>query len=89
MNAKEKELRKIVSEMIDDSAKQAKGEVLDRIFKSGCIDVESWQPDNAPMHLPKCIVVALLNHEAEQYSARGTSFEKRQKKEVKNISYFI
>jgi len=41
------------------------------------------------MILPKCIVIALLQNESRQYSGRGTSFEKRVKREVKNISYFL
>lgn len=41
------------------------------------------------MIIPRCIIMAILEHESQQYSAKGTSYEKRIKKEVKNIQYFI
>jgi len=41
------------------------------------------------MILPKCIVVAVLESEADQYKATGTSFEKEVKKEVRNLRCFI
>ena len=41
------------------------------------------------MIIPKVIVAALMESEATQYNARGTSFEKKIKKEVKNLRYFL
>ena len=41
------------------------------------------------MILPKCILTAILENEARQYTARGTNYEKQMKKEVKNIQYFL
>ena len=86
---KKAQIKKHVSDMIDESAKAMKGELLTRLFNSGCLDISSWEPDCNPMILPKAITIALLQHESEQYSARGTSFEKPMKKEVKNIRYFL
>jgi len=62
---------------------------IDRALNSGAIDIDAWNEDDMPMIVPKCIVTALLQVESRQYEAKGTSFEKQIKKEVKNIRYFI
>jgi len=63
---KEKQIRKLVSNAIDESVKVMKGKLLDRVFKSGCIDVSSWDPKDHPMFLPKSILIALFLHEIER-----------------------
>lgn len=87
-NQKKTIIKKHIKDMLKDSHK-AMLKNLDRILQSGCIDVDSWDPHNAPMILPKTIVTALLEEESTQYTGRGTSFEKQIKKEVKNIRHFI
>lgn len=86
---KEKQIRKLVSDAIDESVKAMKGELLNKVFKSGCIDILSWDPKDHPMLLPKSILIALFLHEAAQYSPKGTSFEKQVDKNAKNIVYFL
>lgn len=85
---KKEKIKALVLDMLKDSH-EAMVKKADTVLNSGCIDAESWDPNNAPMILPKCIVTALLQSEATQYGAEGTSFEKKVKKEVRNIRYFI
>lgn len=59
---------------------------IDKVLDSGAIDVDDW---DETMILPKCILTAVLEQESIQYSAKGTSFEKEVKKEVKYIRYFL
>ena len=62
---------------------------IDGALNSGAIDIDSWQEDDSPMVLPKIIITAILENESTQYQGKGTSFEKKIKKEVKNLKYFI
>lgn len=62
---------------------------IDKVLKSVCIDADTWDEKINPMILPKCILAAVLQHEALQYTGRGTSHEKKLKKEINNIRYFI
>jgi len=62
---------------------------IDRALNSGAIDIETWSPTDKPMIVPKCIVTALLQTESHQYEAKGTSFEKQVKKDVKNLINYI
>jgi len=62
---------------------------LKKVLNSGAIDVDNWDENNNPMILPKTILIALLESEADQYKAKGTSFEKEINKGVKNLKYFI
>jgi hypothetical protein len=41
------------------------------------------------MVIPKIIVATLLEREKQQYLAKGTSHEKKIKKEIKNLSYYL
>ena len=86
---KKAKIKKLVNEMLNDSVKAIKSRLIDKALNSGAIDIEGWSEDHSPMILPKSIVIDLLNHEADQYSARGTSFEKQVKKNVKNIGLFL
>lgn len=85
---KKRKIKSLVKEMLKESHKAMIGKI-DRTLNSGAIDIDAWSESYAPMILPKCIVIALLQNESRQYSGRGTSFEKRVKREVKNISYFL
>lgn len=62
---------------------------LDSVLNSGAVDIDSWDENNAPMLLPKAIIIALLEIESLQYDAKGTGYEKQIKKQAKNIKYFI
>lgn len=86
--SKQNKIKNIVVDMLQQS-NEAMIKNIDRILKSGSIDIENWSEDNNPMILPKSIIIALLQNESSQHGAEGTSFEKRIKKEVKNILNFI
>lgn len=87
-STKKNKIKKIAKEILKYSYINMQTKI-DTVLNSGAIDVDSWDPKNAPMIIPKCIIMAILLHESQQYSAKGTSYEKRIKKEVKNIQYFI
>lgn len=88
MKTNKEQIAELVKEMLNNSH-EAMLKKIDKVLNSGCVDVGSWSRDNSPMILPKCIVTAILQDEATQYEARGTSFEKQIKKKVKNIRYFL
>ena len=85
---KKKAIKKHVLDMLDMSYLAMKKKV-DTVLDSRAINIDDWSEDNAPMVLPKSIVMAILQHESHQYEAKGTSFEKKVKKDVKNISYYL
>lgn len=85
---KKRKIKSLVKEMLKESHNAMIGKV-DRVLNSGAVDIDGWDNHNAPMILPKSIVTALLQDESHQYDGRGTSFEKRVKREVRNISYFL
>jgi hypothetical protein len=85
---KKEQIAELVKELLNESHKSML-ENIDKVLNSGCIDVESWDKENSPMILPKCIATAILKRESMQYEGKGTSFEKQIKKEVNNIRYFL
>jgi len=85
---KREKIKKLVTDMLIESHRKAIQNV-DKVLDSGCIDIEGWDDENTPMILPKTILTAVLEHEALQYTARGTKYEKQVKKEVRNIHYFL
>lgn len=81
-----------IAELVKDMLNKSHETMVDKINKalnSGAVDVDEWDESNNPMILPKCILIAILQDEATQYEAKGTSFEKQVKNEVKNIRYFL
>lgn len=76
-----------VEDLIEQSV-QAMKRNLQKVFRSGCIDIEGYDEKANPMILPKAIITALLLEESTQYTA-PPSQEKAFKKEVKNIGYHI
>ena len=88
MDQKKQMIKELVKDMITMSHEDMLRKI-DKVLNSGCIDIENWDADNAPMIIPKCIVTAILKDQSRQYEAKGTSFEKQVKKEVDNISYFL
>lgn len=85
---KEKKIRRLSAEMLNESHKEALKK-LDRVFSYGAIDTEAWDENIDKMILPKAIVTSILESEAYQYAGKGTSFEKRVKKEVRNLRNYI
>ena len=79
---------KQVESMLNDSNKLVKSKI-DKALNCGALDIEQWDSNYNPMIMIKIIVAALLQDEAEQYMASGTSFEKEVKREVKNLGIFL
>jgi ribosomal protein L1 len=88
MASKKQKIKKLVKEMLIESHKKALKSV-DRALNLSCVDVDGWDEKIAPMILPKTILTAILEEESIQYTARGTTYEKRIKAKVKNIRYFL
>lgn len=89
MEQKEK-IKALVIELLNTSH-EAMINKIDRALNCGALDIENWDEKTSPMILPKTIATAILESESTQYSAsaRGTSFERRIKRDVKNLRYFI
>lgn len=85
---KKRKIKSLVKEMLIESHKAMIGKI-DIVLNSTAVDIDAWSESYAPMILPKCIVIALLQNESRQYEGKGTSFEKRVKREVKNITYYL
>lgn len=85
---KKRKIKSLVKEMLKESHKAMIGKI-DRVLNSGAVDIDAWSESYAPMILPKCIITAILQDESHQYEGKGTSFEKRVKREVKNITYYL
>ena len=81
-------IKQLVLDMLNDSHEAMKKNI-DKVLKSGSLDIDNWSMDNTPMVIPKCIVTAILQNEATQYEGKGTIHEQYVKKEVKNIRYFL
>jgi len=88
MKSNKEKIKELVKDMLIESHQKAM-QNIDRVLELGCVDVDGWDDKNAPMILPKSILTAILENEARQYTARGTSYEKQMKKEVRNIHYFL
>lgn len=87
MEQKEK-IKALVIELLNTSH-EAMINKIDRALNCGALDIENWDEKTSPMILPKTIATAILESEATQYSARGTSFERRIKRDVKSLRYYI
>lgn len=79
----------MITESILNESMEAMKLKINKILLSGNIDIHNWDINTNPMVLPKSIVIALLEDEANQYKAVGTCFEKEVKKNVKNIKAII
>lgn len=85
---KKNKIKSLAEDMLKESF-DAMIRKVEKALNSGVIDIDSWNENNSPMILPKCIVTAILQDESTQYEGIGTSFEKQVKKEVKNIRYIL
>lgn len=88
MKSNKEKIKELTVKMLKESY-EAAIENIDKVLNSGAIDPEKWDENYNKMILPKSIVVAILEEEATQYDAKGTSFEKQVKKDAKNIRRFI
>lgn len=87
MENKEK-IKELVIELLNNSH-ESMIKKISTALNCGVLDIENWNEKTSPMIIPKIIATALLESESTQYSAKGTSFEKKIKKEVKNLRYYI
>lgn len=85
---KENAIKKLVYGMLSDSHK-AMREKVEKVMKSGAIDIDGWDSKNSPMVTPKCITAAVLEHEKHQYLGIGSAWERHVKNNIKNILYFL
>ena len=86
--AKKKKIKALAKKMLKTSLKEMEAKI-DKALNSGALDVDEWDENSNPAILPKVIVIAIMEDEAEQYKAKGTSFEKEVKKDVSNLKCFI
>lgn len=88
METKKEQIKALAASMLKDSY-EAMLKNIDKALDSGAIDIENWSAEHAPMIVPKTIVSALLQRESFQYEGKGTAHEKKIKKDIKNIGYFL
>lgn len=81
-------IKKYSSNMLEQSY-ECMIKKIDKALNSGCIDVESWDVNKYPYILVNSIVSAILDNEADSYNGSGSSFEKKMKKDIRNIQRFI
>jgi hypothetical protein len=86
---KKNAIKRHVKDMMKDSQKHMQDK-LEKVLSSGCIDIDDWDPEHAPMIIPKLILCALLESESYQYDIPKSHSNRRAlMKEKKNIAYFI
>ncbi len=90
METKEKKekIAELVLEMLEWSHENMKKKIQ-KAINCGAIDIDGWDPNNKQMAVPKCIVAAMLRNESWEYEGRGTSFEKKIKRDIENIQLCI
>ena len=86
--AKKNKIKKLAVDMLKASHKEQL-KMVEKALNAGAIDVDAWDENSTPMVLPKTIIVAIFQREADQYDGTGTSHEKRIKKEVRNLKCFL
>ena len=88
MKTNKEKVSDITNELLDTAIPHIR-EYIEKAINSGAIDIDSWDENYAPMIIPKTILIASLQAEAEQYQAYGTKYEKEIKKDLKNLKYFL
>ena len=90
MNTQDKKdsIKNRVNELLKDSFVEAEN-LVNKAINSGAIDIDSWTPEYASWILPKIITTAILEKVSQNYQAKGTSFSKEVKKEIKNLKLFL
>jgi len=87
-NSNKSEIKNLAVEMLTMALPKME-ELIEKALNSGALDIDSWDSNSNPMILPKTILIAVLETEAEQYKCKGSSFEKPMNKEIKNLKYFL
>ena len=91
MTRKHKEAlcRKYARECLKYAVKEMQDNI-DKAIKSGAVNITGWEPDFAPYIMPKTIVCAVLEHEAARHiNTVPKAYERKVKKCVRNIRYFL
>jgi len=86
--AKKKKIQAIAKQMLENSHKLMVKK-LEKALMSGALDIDNWDENSNKMIIPKIIVIAIMEDEADQYKANGTSFEKEVKRGVENLKCFL
>lgn len=86
--SKRDKIKEFAKQMLEISQQEMEKKI-DKALNSGGLDIDNWDENCNSMILPKIIIKAILEDEADQYSAKGTSFEKEIKKEVANLKCLI
>lgn len=81
-------IKEIVKHLLNQSAEAMEAKI-EKAIKSGVLDISNWDETFNSMILPKTIVIALLEDEADQHKGHGTSFEKQVKKDVNNLKCYL
>jgi len=81
-------IKALALQMLKNSQREMEAKI-DKALNSGALDLDEWDENSNSMILPKIIVKAIIEDEADQYSAKGTAFEKEVKKEVTNLKCFL
>ena len=81
MDKKREKLKELVQGILKNSFERL-DDKIDHLLDSDAVDIKNWEEN---MILPKCIINAMLQQEATQYDAKGTSFEKKIKKLTNQI----
>jgi len=85
---KKNKIKQLAIDMLKES-QEAQLKLVEKALNSGALDIDAWDENDKPMILPKIIVTAVLQRESQQYEAKGTSYEKKVKKEVNNLKIFL
>lgn len=85
---KKNKIKQLAIDMLKES-QEAQLKLVEKALNSGALDIDAWDENDKPMILPKIIVTAILQRESQQYEAKGTSYEKKVKKEVNNLKIFL
>ncbi|TXG76185.1 hypothetical protein E6Q11_05130 [Candidatus Dojkabacteria bacterium] len=90
MKSNKEKIHELAKFMLEDSHKKAL-QKLQSLMDSKAMDEEfdEWSPDDKPMLLPKAIVTGILESEAEQYSAKGTSYVRVSNRWIRLVRYYM
>lgn len=81
-------IKKLTNQLLKEAITGIKKKI-DKSLNCGALDVNSFDPENNPYVMPKTILIAAMESEADQWKGHNTSFDKEVKKGVKNLKYFI
>lgn len=85
---KELAIAALCSDLLKDSIERMNESII-KAINSGAIDIESWDATHNKYYIPKIIIKAVLENEADIYFWEASSFQKSVKKEVNNLKLFL